>query len=320
MQENLEIRPKNFNEFIGQNKILQTLKVLIHSAEKRKQSLDHILLYGPPGLGKTTLAKIISAEFNKPIKFVQGSLIEKKSDILTIFASIQKDNIIFIDEIHSINKNIEELFYTAMEENVIDVQIGPEGEAKIMRMKLPSFTIFGATTKFDRISQPLKDRFGYVGKLNFYNKNEMIKIFENAINKLNLKIDSSLIEYLVSFANNTPRIAINIIKRIRDFSIYENIKIIEKDLIDKTLESIGIYMHGLSNMHLEYIKLLSNIFRDKSTSLNVISGILKESKENIINNIEPKLLELNLIEKTSKGRKITHKGKDYLKSIKTETN
>ncbi|VEU59804.1 Holliday junction branch migration DNA helicase RuvB [Mesomycoplasma neurolyticum] len=312
MQENLEIRPKNFKEFIGQEKIVKTLKVLINSSKKRNKPLDHILLYGPPGLGKTTLAKIISAEINSNIKFIQGSLVEKKSDILTIFSSIKKGDIIFIDEIHSINKNIEELFYTAMEEYVIDVQIGLEGESKIMRMKLPTFTIIGATTKVDKISQPLKDRFGFVGKLNFYNNNEMVQIFKNTLIMLKLKISLEWIHYLITFVNCTPRIAINLLKRIRDFSIYENATLIEKEIIDKTLENIGLYKYGLTNLHLEYLKLLNDVFKNKSVSLNVLSGILKESKENLINNIEPKLLELNLIEKTSKGRKITYQGCEYI--------
>ncbi|UWD34347.1 Holliday junction branch migration DNA helicase RuvB [Mesomycoplasma molare] len=313
MQENLEIRPKNFEEFIGQIEVIKTLKVLINSALKRKKPLDHILFHGPPGLGKTTLTKIVAQEVNSQIKFIQGALLEKKSDILAVFGSIQKNDIVFIDEIHSINKNVEELLYSAMEEYVVDIQIGVDGENKIMRMKLPEFTLIGATTMFNKISQPLKDRFGFIAKLKFYSIPEMVKIASNSINKLNIFIDTSNLEYIAKFSNYTPRILNNILKRIRDFFLFEKTTKIDKNLIDSTLKNIGIYYNGLSTLHLEYLNLLANIFKQKSASLDVLSGILKESKENILKNIEPNLLELNLVEKTSKGRKITEKGVNYLK-------
>ncbi|WGI37061.1 Holliday junction branch migration DNA helicase RuvB [Mesomycoplasma lagogenitalium] len=315
MQENLEIRPKNFDEFIGQKELVNTLKVLINSSKKRHKNLDHILFYGAPGLGKTTLAKIISLEMKEQIKFVQGSLIEKKSDVLSIFGSIKKGDLIFIDEIHSLNKNVEELLYSAMEEYVIDIQIGVEGESKIMRMKLPEFTLIAATTKIDKISQPLKDRFGYLAKLKSYSKQDMAIIIKNSSKKLKIKIDDQDIDYITTFTNSTPRIANNILKRIRDFFIYEKKEFIDRTLIDKTLKNIGIHRKGLNNLHIDYLKMVGQVFRKKSVSLDVISGILKESKENILTNIEPLLLQLNLIEKTSRGRKITDSGIEYLKTI-----
>ncbi|MBN3535081.1 Holliday junction branch migration DNA helicase RuvB [Mycoplasma procyoni] len=312
MQENLEIRPKNFDEFIGQEELINTLKVLINSSKKRRKTLDHILFYGPPGLGKTTLAKIISTETEGQIKFIQGSLIEKKSDILSIFASFKKGDIIFIDEIHSVNKNVEELLYTAMEEFVLDIQIGVDGEQKIMRMRLPEFTMIGATTKIDGLSQPLRDRFGFIAKLKPYSDFEMSKIIKNSSIKLKLKLADDLISYITKFTNGTPRIANNILKRVRDFSIYQETKEIDQKLVDTTLKNIGIYKEGLNNLHIEYLRLLGNIFKSKSVSLDVICGILKESRENIQKNIEPSLLSNSLIEKTSRGRKITAKGYDYL--------
>ncbi|MGZ9413187.1 Holliday junction branch migration DNA helicase RuvB [Mycoplasma sp. AC157] len=313
MQENLEIRPKNFDEFIGQTELVNTIKVLIGSSKKRKKTLDHLLFFGPPGLGKTTLAKIISTELDGQIKFIQGSLIEKKSDILSIFGSVKKGDLIFIDEIHSMNKNMEELLYTAMEEYVIDIQIGVDGENKIMRMKLPEFTLIGATTKFERLSQPLKDRFGFIAKLQKYSPEEMKIIAKNSSSKLNIEISDNDIRYITKFANSTPRILNNILKRIRDFYIFSQKSKIDKNLIDETLKNIGIHHNGLTHLHVDYLKLLGNIFKRKSVSLDVISGILKDNKDNILLNIEPNLLELNLIEKTSRGRRITIEGEEYLK-------
>lgn len=316
MQENLEIRPKNFEQFIGQQRLVETLKVLISSSRKRKKPLDHILFYGSPGTGKTTLANILATETQSKIKYIQGPLLEKKSDILSMLANVEKGHIIFIDEIHSINKNIEELLYSAMEEFVIDIQIGVEGESKIMRMKLPEFTLVGASTKISSISLPLKNRFGLTAKIYEYTSEEMKKIIQNSSNILNIEISEELVHYVVDFTNKTPRIANNLLKRIRDFAIVEDTKTISKDIIDKTFNGIGIFLNGLNLQNIEYLNLLANIFKRKTVSLDVICGIMKETKENIINNIEPILLQLELIEKTPRGRKITQKGLDYLISIK----
>lgn len=233
-----------------------------------------------------------------------------------MLANVEKGHIIFIDEIHSINKNIEELLYSAMEEFVIDIQIGVEGESKIMRMKLPEFTLVGASTKISSISLPLKNRFGLTAKIYEYTSEEMKKIIQNSSNILNIEISEELVHYVVDFTNKTPRIANNLLKRIRDFAIVEDTKTISKDIIDKTFNGIGIFLNGLNLQNIEYLNLLANVFKRKTVSLDVICGIMKETKENIINNIEPILLQLELIEKTPRGRKITQKGLDYLISIK----
>lgn len=315
MPENLEIRPSDFENFIGQKKLVETLQILISSSQQRKHSLDHILFYGPPGTGKTTLANIIANQLEAKIKYVQGPLLEKKSDVLSILANISQNTIIFIDEIHGINKNIEELLYSAMEEFVIDLQIGVDGEKKIMRMKLPNFTLIGASTKLAQISLPLQNRFGYVAKIVNYTTDEMIQIIKNSASILKLKLNTEIIKYIASFSNNTPRIANNLLKRIRDFALVLNVKKIDREIIDKTFDNIGIYSQGLSQINIEYLSLLIKIFKGKSVALDVIASILREHKQTIINIIEPPLIERELIEKTSRGRRITAKGREYLNQL-----
>lgn len=202
-----------FNDFVGQNKLRDTLKIMINSARVRKTSMDHLLFYGPPGLGKTTLAKIIANELNARIHYSQGSLICKKSDVLSLFSSIGEGDVIFIDEIHSINKSVEELLYSAMEYFVIDVPIGVEGEQKIMRMKLRNFTLIGATTKINQITGPLRDRFGLLGKLNFYNHNEIKQIINNNSTELEIPIEEQAIDMIAEYSKFTPRICIHLLKR-----------------------------------------------------------------------------------------------------------
>lgn len=317
MQENLEIRPSNFENFIGQKKLIQTIQILIASSRKRHHSLDHILFYGPPGMGKTTLANIIANVMESKIKYIQGPLLEKKSDVLAMLANITKNSIIFIDEIHSINKNIEELLYSAMEEFVIDIQIGVDGENKIMRMKLPNFTLIGASTKLAQISTPLQNRFGLIAKMVEYSPTEIMEIIKNSAIKLKMNLDDKIVEYIANFTNKTPRIANNILKRIRDFALVLDVKTIDKKIVDQTLDSIGIYKQGLNETSIEYLQLLSSIFKGRSVALDVICGILKENKQTLLHIIEPLLIEKNFLEKTPRGRKITKKGVEYLDTINT---
>lgn len=311
----ISLRPNNFNYFIGQEKIVQTIKVVIDSSQKQQKALDHIIFYGPPGRGKTTLANIIGNYTNRKINFVQGSLIEKKSDIISIFASIEENDIIFIDEIHSIANNLEELIYSAMEDNVIDIQVGPEGEKRILRMKIKPFTLIGSTTNFSKISKPIRDRFGLVFKLSNYTNEELTKIIIQSSNTLNHKIEYDQASKIASFSQETPRIANNLIKRVIDFADYYNNGIITNDIINETLKSLSIYKYGLLEIHIDYLKILLNVFERKHVSLNVIVSLLNEKKEMILNDIEPVLLSKNFIAKTSKGRIITSEGVKYINSL-----
>ncbi len=306
------LRPENFTEFIGQERLVHTLKIMIESSKKRKVMCDHILLHGKPGIGKTSLAMLIAKEMETNIKFAQGSLMEKKADILSLFATIQKNDVIFIDEIHSINKQIEELIYSAMEDGVIDIPIGIDGESKIVRMKLPPFTLIGATTKYNRISLPLRERFGLIGKLIDYDEKELVSIINITSKKLKIKSTKEAKTIVSSYSNSIPRTANNLIKRCRDFALSDNKKIIDKDIVYETFKFIGLYKYGLNDMHIEYIKVLGNIFNGKWTSLDAISGVISDSKENIEQDIEPILLKKGLLVKSSRGRMLTNKGIHYL--------
>ncbi|TCG11203.1 Holliday junction branch migration DNA helicase RuvB [Mycoplasma todarodis] len=312
MQSKKSLRPQNFEEFIGQRRLVHTLKIMIDSAIKRKVMCDHILLHGKPGIGKTSLALLIAKEMNTGIKFAQGSLMEKKADILSLFATIQKNDVIFIDEFHGINKQVEELIYSALEDGVIDIPIGIDGESKIVRMKLPPFTMIGATTKFNKISLPLRERFGLIGKLIDYEKEELISIINITSKKLKIKGTKEAKELIASYSNFIPRTANNLLKRCRDFSLSEDKKQIDKEMVLKTFRFIGLYKYGLNDMHIEYIKVLGNVFNGGWTSLEAISGVICESKENIEQDIEPILLKRSLLKKSSRGRMLTTKGINYL--------
>ncbi|MGP1451275.1 MAG: Holliday junction branch migration DNA helicase RuvB [Metamycoplasmataceae bacterium] len=310
--EYLNLRPLNFKNFIGQEKLKSTLETMIYSSKKQNICLDHILLYGPPGTGKTTLASIVANEMGSKIHYLQGGLLEKKSDILSIFANVQENDIVFIDEIHSINKNLEELIYNAMEDFKIDLILGPEGNAKALRMKLKPFTLIGATTKLNLLSQPLKDRFGLKAKLTNYEILDIEQIIDNSRIKMNLNVDNGVIETIAKYSRYTPRIANNLLKRVNDFSIKKAEETISLQTVIETFKKIELFENGLNREHIDYLKLLIDIFEEKWASIDSLAGILNNSKEILINEIEPILLHLKLIEKSSRGRRITILGIDYI--------
>lgn len=257
------LRPENFNEFIGQDKLKQTLKVLIESASIRKKQVDHLLFYGQPGIGKTSLAQVIANEMQVGIRFVQGPLLEKKADILPLFGSLKKGDVIFIDEIHSISKSVEELMYSALEDQALDIIIGPEGDSKVVRMKLPNFTLIGATTKSSKISIPLKERFGLIGQLISYDHNQMCKIIKNSAKILNIKINKDALKMIVEHSRQIPRIANNLLKRCFDFATVKKKQEINVDIVKQTFENIGLYKYGLTDQHLSYLKILNDTFNEK---------------------------------------------------------
>lgn len=308
------LRPLTFDNFIGQERLKETLKVILDSALKRKKQPDHILFHGPAGLGKTSLANILGSKIKGKTKYIQGPLLEKKADVLSMFASITNGDVIFIDEIHGVNKTVEELLYSAMEDGVLDVLIGPDGDQKIMRMKLPKFTLIGATTKFSKLSQPLKDRFGFIGKLLKYADDEIKQIITNSAEALKIRIDDESLKIISSHSRQTPRIANNLLKRCLDFAIAKGEKIIKKIVVYDAFDNIGLYKYGLTDHHINYLNLLANSFKNKWASIDSIIGILNDDKQNIEREIEPILIYNGLIEKGSRGRRITIKGVNYSNS------
>ncbi|QSF13686.1 Holliday junction branch migration DNA helicase RuvB [Mycoplasma sp. Mirounga ES2805-ORL] len=308
----LRLRPTSFDEFIGQEKLVATIKTMISGAKYRNEVLDHILFSGSPGTGKTSLASIIGNEMQVKIHFLQGSMLEKKSDILSVFANVKHGDIVFIDEIHSVNKGVEELIYNAMEDYKIDIVIGPEGNSKAMRMNLNPFTLIGATTKLNLISQPFKDRFGFLARMSNYKLQDIENVIRNSANILNIKIDNDVEKIIALYSKRTPRVANHLLKRIYDFSIQEHEKSISKETSFKTFKHLDLYDLGLNRDHIEYLKVLKDTFDLKFASLDSIAGIINQEKDNIISEIEPILLSLKLIQKGPRGRRITSQGIDYL--------
>ncbi|UUD34953.1 Holliday junction branch migration DNA helicase RuvB [Mycoplasmopsis caviae] len=315
---NLVLRPANFLEFVGQEKLTYTLKTMIEGSRHRKEPLDHILFYGPPGTGKTSLATILANELGAKIHYLQGALLEKKSDILTVFANVKENDIVFIDEIHSMNKNVEEIIYNAMEDYKIDIIIGPEGNSKVMRMNLKPFTLIGATTKINLLTQPLKDRFGFIARLSQYNEEDLEKILQNSENVLNIKSENGVIPLVAKYSKGTPRVANHLLKRILDFSIQNKEDRISKKTAYSTFKHLELYDLGLGREHIEYLRVLNETFENKFAAIDSIAGVLNISKEILIYELEPLLLYLKLVTKGPRGRKITTKGVDYLLKNKLE--
>ncbi|WP_426461040.1 Holliday junction branch migration DNA helicase RuvB [Mycoplasma hafezii] len=309
---NKNLRPQTFKDFVGQSKLIQTLKAMIKSAQIKQQPVSHILLYGSPGTGKTTLATIIANETKSKIHYVQGSNIEKKADLINVLSVINENDIVFIDEIHSVNKNVVEFLYGAMEEFVFDLIIGVEENAKAMRMKIKPFTLIGATTKINLIAQPLKERFGYLARIVNYNESDIERILDLSAKKMNLSLTDELKHKIASYSRYIPRLANNLLERIQDFALAQNDGVIDNKIVDKTFKALDLYEYGLLKDHIEYLQILYHGFNYKYASLDTISGLVLHSKETIMNEIEPVLLYLKLIDKTSRGRKITKKGIEYL--------
>lgn len=308
-------RPKMLNEFIGQDKIKNVLDISIKSSRKRKKQLDHVLISGSQGMGKTTLANIIANELQQKIKFAQGPQLDRKSDILTLLASISEGNIVFIDEIHGINKNVEELIYSAMEDGIVDVILGPEGDSKVIRMKLPSFTLIGATTKLSKISGPLRDRFGISLRIPNYSLEEVKEIVEKNSKILNINIDSKSAIEIASHSRKNPRVAIHLLKRSLDYALNLEKNVIDMQTIEETFTGLGIYKFGLTETHISYLNVLADRYGKKYCSLDLLAGLLNESRDSIEHDIEPILIDSFLIDKTNRGRTITIEGMKYLESI-----
>ncbi len=305
------LRPTSFDDYIGQSKIKENLKVFIAAAKKRAECLDHVLFYGPPGLGKTTLAHIIANEMGVSIKITAAPMIEKSGDLAAILTNLEENDVLFIDEIHRLSSAIEEVLYSAMEDFRLDIIIGSGPAAQTIKIDIPKFTLIGATTRAGMISAPLRDRFGMQFRLNFYTSDELAKIVQIAAVKLNKECEKNAALQIAKRSRGTPRIALRLLKRIRDFAEVNNENIINENRAKSSLDALGVNDLGFDELDLKYLEILGSA-KNRALGLSTISAALSEDEGTIEDVIEPYLLANGYIERTAKGRIITAKSCEIL--------
>ncbi len=299
------LRPLFLRDFLGQEKLKENLDIFIQSAKNRSDSLDHSLFYGPPGLGKTTLAQIIAHEIGVGFKGTAGPIISKAGDLAAILTNLQTGDVLFIDEIHRLNKNVEEVLYSAMEDFKLDIIIGEGPAARAIKIDLPKFTLVGATTRIGMIANPLRDRFGILMRIDFYNIKELKEIIlrDSKILKIDI-LDDGAFE-IAKRSRGTPRIAIRLLKRVRDFAAAANAKIIDKRIADTALRRLEIDGVGLDASDHRYLNFIAINYRGGPVGIDTISSAISEDKDTVEDTIEPYLIQKGFVEKTPRGRILT---------------
>ena len=310
------IRPKSFDSYIGQSALKETLKITLEAAKLREKPLDHMLFYGPPGLGKTTIAGVIAAQMGVEIRITSAPALERPRDIIGILMSLKDGEILFIDEIHRLNKIAEEILYPAMEDFTLDITTGKSQTAKTLRVPIPKFTLIGATTKAGELSSPLRDRFGMIYRLEFYTTDELAQVIKRTAKILNINVTDDGAKAIAIRSRGTPRIANRLIKRVSDFAIVKYNGIIDKKVANESLDTLKIDESGLDNTDRALLNLIIEKYDGGPVGIETIAAALSEDVRTIEDVCEPYLLQAGLIQRTPRGRKVSPEGYRHM-GIKT---
>ena len=309
-----KLRPRRLAEYIGQDKAKKNLSIFVKAAISRREALDHVLLYGPPGLGKTTLAGIIANELGVNFRPTSGPAIERSGDLAALLTNLQERDVLFIDEIHRLSRQVEEILYSAMEDFALDIIIGKGPSARSIRLDIAPFTLIGATTKAGALSPPLRDRFGVISRLEYYSVDALMEIISRAAQILHIPIDNTGAEEIAKRSRGTPRIANRLLKRVRDFAEVEGATKISNEIANRALQALEVDSMGLDHTDRRMLDAMIKKFRGGPVGLETIAASISETRETIEDIYEPYLLQLGFIMRTPRGRVVTEAGYNHMKA------